>query len=123
MSRDKQGHATLLWKGNILVGESEGIFDEEGIKSGQQMLKKAVLDKGLSRWRRLQVLSKETMGSPEAVMAIKDMYRWCEDNGCFATGIVIGNKLQDQIIESLFSDFNVKTFADAKSAEEWLNKQ
>lgn len=123
MSRNEHGQIIFSWRDDVLILDIEGAFNCEGVEYATNQLIKTVDDKGFSKWRRLEILSDEVMGSPEVLKMVKENFHWCERNGCFVTAVVVSSQFQTQVLGDFLGDFHMKLFDDVESARKWLDAQ
>lgn len=117
---NRHGQMSFSWSDDLLIVKPKGPFNEEGREYVNNRVKDVILNKGLKRWRRLEILDEETMGSPSVLGMVKDLYTWYEDNGCYATAVVVKNSLQIYVIEEMFQSRTVKIFSNISEAEKWI---
>lgn len=117
------GEAKAYWEDDLLIVKPKGAFNLEG---GFRLLKdmQAVIQKtGLPRWRRLEILDPETMGSPDVLDVVNGLFRWYDAHGCYAVAAVVTNGVQRYAFETVFEGNNVSIFENEDDAREWLETQ
>lgn len=119
---DKHGEVSFDWKGDVLVIEVSGYFNEQGIKHYAPLLQESILEKDLNSWKRIEVWDDEALGCPETLALAKEIYNWYEENGCIAIAVVISNVVQKHVIESVFKS-SAEIFFEKSEAIDWLEKQ
>lgn len=116
---NEHGELRFYWQENTLRVSAKGPFNDEGMLSSSDNIKKAISKKNLLSWSRLEILDEETLGSPSVLGIVDELYTWYIDNGCNRIAIVVSNNLQQTIIEDVFySDASI--FRCEKEAIKWL---
>lgn len=117
------GYADLSWQDTTLVLYVYGPFNEEGAALVNQQIKEAVLNKNIQHWYRIEVLDNETMGDPLAMEVVKELYLWAQKNGCYATAVVVNNRIQEPAVAGIAAQDNVKAFYTLEDASAWISEQ
>ncbi len=120
---EKHGETKFYWEGNLLIVEPKGPFNEEGQTYACNQIKLAILDSGIKRWRRLEILDEKTMGSLAVLDIVKDLYTWYDQNGCYITAVVVKNSLQAHSVAEVFNSPTVKIFISLVDAINWISQQ
>jgi len=118
---ESHGELDLEWRDNLLVLNLMGPFNEEGAIDAFNHLKQSVISKKTNEWMRLEVWNEGTLGSPEVMEGIRQLFSWCVENGCIATAVVVSNRVQKMIAEKELPE-DVEVFNDVSDAMEWINK-
>ncbi|MFT6900323.1 MAG: hypothetical protein ACJAXS_000485 [Colwellia sp.] len=118
-----QSHGSISkkWKANVLIINSEGPFNDEGIIQVIDEIKKSVISKKLRNWLRIEIWDDNTLGSPSVMKCAEDYNVWCSKNGCKATAIVVSNSVQKNLIERT-SLGNIKIFNSTNKATDWIKE-
>lgn len=119
----EHGKTTFYWREDIFVLKPSGAYNTEGQVLANSEVKAAIVAQGLPNWRRLEILTQETMATPDALLRVKELYHWCEENGCYASAVVIENSIQTHAIEHIFQAKTVKVFAQQAQAMLWLENK
>lgn len=120
---NRHGEAKFYWEGDLLIVEPKGPFNLEGSQHQCEEMQTAILQKGLKRWRRLEILEPNTLGSPDVLAVVKGLYHWYDQHGCCAAAVVVKNGVQRYAIETVFQGRNVSIFDSEKDARIWLDSQ
>jgi hypothetical protein len=118
----RHGNMKLSWYKQILIGEIEGAFNEEGLEYWFPKVKHLIETRKTDSWYRLEIWDEEVLGSPETIKHAKTMYEWYEDNGCIGTAVVVCNRIQEQIITAMLQS-QTKIFRNKEEAIEWLESK
>lgn len=117
---DKHGEISFTWENDVFIIKAVGSFNEQGIKYYAPILKEALLNRTVDKWKRLEVWDEEALGCPKTLALAKEVYEWYEANGCTLTAVVISNMVQSHIIKDVFQS-NAELFINQEEAIEWLN--
>lgn len=117
------GDVIINWQEEVLIIKPIGPFNEEGQKWANTIAKKSVLTKSLKQWSRIEVWADETMGSPDSLRLVCELYNWFNEHGCSFTAVVISNSLQRQVIETYFSKYQIEVFTEFFEALRWIGNQ
>lgn len=117
----QHGNIKFKWIEDVLVIETQGSFNEEGILAAIAEFKECILNSDFSSWYRLENWN-DAMGAPEVFELIYELYQWSNEKGCQATAVVITNCIQESVVkENMPNDVGV--FRDQEQAMVWLKKQ
>lgn len=119
----KHGEFTFSWDKDIFMIDVKGPLNEEAQEDANNAMKSAILQQGLKRWRRLETLNEDTMGSPAVMALVTDLFAWYDNNGCYAAAIVVKNSLQVYAINEIFKSSTVCLFDNLAEAKTWLDEQ
>ena len=122
---NQHGSIQLAWQDGLLTMHTTGPFNEEGIDQAFLELRTNVSEANLPRWYRIDILDKETYGSPQVMSVISQSYLWAMTHGCQAIAIVCANRLQEQLLEQFTTrtHINLQSFLTAADALAWLDSQ
>lgn len=105
----------------MFIVETNGAFNEEGVKVAVQAYQKRVLSNSYQNWCSLELWDDEALGSPEALAMIKQLWRWSLENGCKTIAVVVKNSLQMNVMEKNKPE-QVNIFRHQVDALAWLRK-
>ena len=111
---EPHGNWNICWQANLLIIDIMGNFNIEGVLALQNDVRKRVLDKGITRWQRLEIYHGNTLTTPEGVFAVKRAVKWAEQHGCTRLGVICDNPIQLSILEK----FNIDNFFVFKGLKE-----
>lgn len=116
------GTVSFVWDDDLIIISAKGPFNEEGLQESIAKIQSAILVKGIGLWRRMEIFDDETLGSPSCIKLSKAADQWFFEHGCYATAIVVSNRVQRALLEQANAR-NLGIFDDIESAKEWLGKQ
>lgn len=98
-----KSHGTweITLKCNLLIINIKGNFNVEGVVELHNDIRKVVLDKKLTSWNRLEIYEKNTLATPDAIIAIKKQLIRCKPFGCEYVGVICRESVQVYIIKQL----------------------
>lgn len=115
------GDIKFSWYEDILIIEPKGPFNLEGQKRANKILIESITKRNLTKWRRFEIWNNNTMGSPEVLDLVSDLYDWFDANGCQLTVVVNGNCIQKHLITTFFNDHEINMFSNLNEAKSWMD--
>lgn len=119
------GLINLVWEEDLLIIETQGPFNKEGITIAGKHLIESIIKRKSPSWRRLDITDDNALGDPEVMKSIAYGYLWGFENGCRAMALVYFNSLQKVLIENFIAENNVnlQAFSNINEAQNWLAEQ
>ncbi len=119
---EQHGNIKLKWENDLLIVKVEGSFNEEGTDAAIKTYQKYIQASGISAWLQLELWEEHTLGGPDSMEKLPDIYFWSREQGCIATAIVVTDVVQKGTISTKLPDY-IKVFYSQTKAIEWLEIQ
>ncbi len=114
------GEVSILWEEDLLIIEAHGPFNEIGVRNSLSKIQKSIENRNLKSWRKLDFWDEDALGSPVVTSLTKAAGHWYMTNGCYASAIVICNRMQEHIFKNT-NQAGPQFFYDKETAMKWLN--
>jgi hypothetical protein len=114
------GYLKFEWIDNTLYVHAFGPFNEEGAVKASVEYLASLEANGRSSYSIIEVWDEESLGSPEVMSKISEMWTFFLKNNCSSIAIVISNSLQRSLCEKLLPN-NGKIFQNLEDAENWVD--
>ena len=116
------GIVELYWRESLLLIETQGPFNVEGVSIAFQQIKQSVERHKPESWFRIDILDQDTLGCPQVMKVIGDSYKWSLTNGCLEVAVVCENQLQLDLLTKFIDHtaLNIKGFQNKEQAIQHL---
>lgn len=116
---EPHGELKLEWSGNILYVKPQGPFNDEGAQKAAREYFELIGNKTCNEFAVIEVLTEDSVGSPQTMDEVAKVWRFIGENGCMALALVYCNEVQRCLAEDFLPEFG-RLFSSVEDAEAWV---
>lgn len=119
---ESHGEIKCSWFNDTLYIEAYGPFNLEGVKLATDEYLYQISQQGRKKYCVIEVWDEESLGGPDVMKEVSNMWRRNIGQNCLAIAIVVSNAIQKSICENLLPISKGRVFLTQPEAELWIKR-